>query len=114
MRIFKTRSLAAAACRGGHVRVGDVVAKPARDLRTGEVVTVVDGLLHRIFAVRGLPASRVGAKLVPDYCDDRTPLEEIERVKTARVQQVLARAPGAGRPTKRERRQLDQLFGPAP
>ncbi|WP_221032878.1 RNA-binding S4 domain-containing protein [Actomonas aquatica] len=111
VRIFKTRSLAASACRGGHVRLGDTVVKPARDVRIGEVVTVRDGLLERRFVVKGLPASRVGAKLVPDFCEDRTPPEAIEQVKAARVQQVLARDRGAGRPTKRDRRQLDQLLG---
>lgn len=114
MRIFKTRSLAVAACRGGHVSIGDTVVKPARDLRIGETVTVRDGLLQRVFMVKGLPASRVGAKLVPDFCEDRTPPEEIERVKTQRVQQILARDRGAGRPTKRDRRQLDHLFGLPP
>ncbi len=114
MRIFKTRSLAVAACRGGHVSIGEAVVKPARDLRIGEVVTVRDGLLQRVFAVKGLPASRVGAKLVPDFCEDLTPPEEIERVKANRVQQILARDRGAGRPTKRDRRQLDHLFGLPP
>ncbi len=91
--------------------VGETVVKPARDVRIGETVTVRDGLLQRVFVVRDLPASRVGAKLVPDFCEDRTPPEEIERVKNARVQQILARDRGAGRPTKRDRRQLDELFG---
>lgn len=111
MRIFKTRSIAVSACRRGLVSIGDQVVKPARDVRIGEVVTVRDGLLNRVFHVRGLPVSRVGAKLVPDYCEDRTAPEDIARVKAARVQQLLARERGAGRPTKRDRRQLDDLFG---
>lgn len=113
MRIFKTRSLATAACRSSLVHVGGVVAKPARDVRVGEIVTVRDGLIVRELAVTGLPANRVGARLVAEYCADRTAPEVYEQAKAARVQQVLAREPGAGRPTKRDRRQLDRLFGPS-
>lgn len=112
MRIFKTRNLAAAACRDGRVLIGDATAKPARPVRPGEVLLVRDGLINRVFVVRGLPASRVGARLVPGFCEDRTPPEELERAKAARVQQLLARARGTGRPTKRDRRQLDDLFKP--
>ena len=103
--------MATSACRRGLVSIGELVVKPARDVRIGEVVTVRDGLLNRVFLVRGLPDSRVGARLVPDFCEDRTAPADLERVRAARVQQLLARERGAGRPTKRDRRQRDDLFG---
>lgn len=111
VRVFKTRGLATDACRAGSVEVGGVEAKPAREVRVGEVVTVRQGLIVRTLVVRGIPAARMGAKRVAEFCEDRTPSEEFEKVKTRRVEQLLAREKGLGRPTKRERRALDQLFG---
>jgi len=70
-----------------------------------------DPFFLRTLRVTGIPKSRVGAKLVADYCDDQTPASEFEKAKTQRVQQVLARDKGTGRPTKRDRRLLDKLFG---
>lgn len=111
VRLFRTRSLATDACRAGSVTVNDQPAKPARGVRPGEVVVVRQGLIHRTLRVVGLPPSRVGAARVAAYCEDRTPPEEFERARTQRVQQILARAKGSGRPTKRDRRRLDRLFG---
>ncbi len=111
VRVFKTRSLATDACRAGSVTVNDQPAKPSRDVRAGEVVVVRLGLVRRTLRVRAVPPSRVGARLVATYCDDRTPPEEYERARAQRVQQFLAREKGSGRPTKRDRRHLDRLFG---
>ena len=111
VRLFKTRSLAAAAIRAGAVTINDRPAKPAREVHAGETVVVQQGLVTRTLRVIGAPASRVGAKLVGQYCADLTPPEEFEKLQTARVQQVLARPKGSGRPTKRDRRELDRLFG---
>ena len=111
VRLFKTRSLAADACKAGSVEIGGVAVKPAREVREGETITVKQGLILRTLRVSGIPKSRVGAKLVAEYCDDQTPASEFEKAKAQRVQQVLARDKGAGRPTKRDRRLLDKLFG---
>ncbi len=110
VRIFKTRSLATDACRAGSVDVNAQLAKPARDVRLGEQVTVRQGLVTRTLQVVGMPPSRVGAKRVPEYCTDLTPPTEFEKARTQPVQQLLAREKGSGRPTKRDRRLLDQLF----
>ena len=112
VRIFKTRSLATDACRAGSVEAGGVSAKPARDVHAGEIVRVRQGLVTRTLVVRGVPPGRVGAKRVAEFCEDRTPPEEFEKVRAQRVQQVLAREKGSGRPTKRDRRALDRLFRP--
>ena len=111
VRLFKTRSLATSACRAGSVEINGQPVKPARDVRIGEMVTVRQGLITRTLRVVGVPASRVGAKLVAGFCDDQTPPEEFEKAREHRVQQLLAREKGSGRPTKRDRRSLDQLFG---
>jgi ribosome-associated heat shock protein Hsp15 len=110
VRLFKTRSLASSACRAGSVTVNQLPAKPAREVHPGEIVTVNQGLVVRTLRVVGIPRSRVGAALVPEYCQDLTPPEELARGKEQKVQQFLAREKGSGRPTKRDRRLLDGLF----
>jgi ribosome-associated heat shock protein Hsp15 len=110
VRLFKTRSLATDACRAGSVAVNDQTAKPARDVRAGETVTVKQGLVTRTLRVAGVPRSRVGAKAVASFCLDLTPSEEFEKAKEQRVQHLLAREKGSGRPTKRDRRVLIRLL----
>lgn len=111
VRIFKTRSLACDACRAGSVAVNDLPAKPARDVRPGETIKVQLGLVQRTLKVLDVPRSRVGAKLVANFCNDLTPPEEFEKARQLPVQQLLAREKGSGRPTKRDRRLLDTIFG---
>lgn len=110
VRLFKSRSLATDACRAGSVTVGGQPAKPAREVRLGDEVTVWQGLIQRTLVVRGLPPGRVGARLVRHFCDDRTPPEALARARENRVAHLLAREKGSGRPTKRDRRALDRLF----
>jgi ribosome-associated heat shock protein Hsp15 len=110
VRIFKTRGLATDACREGSIEVNGLPAKPARDVHAGEIVSVRQGLMTRTLVVRAMPAARVGAKKVAEFCEDRTPPEEFEKIRAQRVQQVLARDKGSGRPTKRDRRELDRFF----
>ena len=110
VRLFKTRSLATDACRAGSVTVNGHPAKPAREVHPGEIVVVRLGLIRRTLQVRAVPPSRVGAGLVAVFCEDRTPPEEFARGREQRVQQLLAREQGSGRPTKRDRRLLDRLF----
>ena len=110
VRVFKTRALATDACRAGSVTVNGLVAKPARDVRPGELVAVRQGLFTRTLRVVGVPHSRVGAKLLAGYCTDLTPAEEFAKLRERSVQHVLAREKGSGRPTKRDRRLLDRVF----
>ena len=110
VRVFKSRSLATDACRAGSVSVAGSPAKPARALRLGDEISVKVGLIQRTFVVVGYPPHRVGAKLVPTFCEDRTPPEEIAKARENRLMDWLAREKGSGRPTKRDRRALNQLF----
>lgn len=111
VRIFKTRGLATEACRAGCVQVCGQPVKPSRDVRGGETITVRQGLVTRTLIVLGIPLRRVGPKLVAGFCEDQTPPEEFAKARKEPVQQLLAREKGSGRPTKRERREIDRLFG---
>jgi len=110
VRVFKTRGLAADACRAEKVKFGDQPAKPSRDVRVGDLLSVRQGVVTRTLKVTGIPRSRVGAALVPQYCLELTPPEEFEKARAQPVQDFLAREKGAGRPTKKERRALDSLW----
>lgn len=111
VRVYKTRSLAVSACRQGRVQIEDAVCKPARELKPGETVTVREEGFLRILVVKDFPVSRVGAKLVPEYCEDRSPPKPTREQRMAAGELVLARPRGLGRPTKRDRRKLDDLLG---
>lgn len=110
VRMFRTRALATDACRAGAVEINETPAKPARTVRPGEIIIVRQGLIRRTLKVIGAPRSRVGAKLVPLYCEDLTPPEVFAQAKAQPIQQFLAREKGSGRPTKRDRRLLDHLL----
>jgi ribosome-associated heat shock protein Hsp15 len=111
VRLFKTRSLATTACRAGHVKMNGENVKPAHAVKIGQVFSVRSADLTRTVKVIGLLEKRVGAKLVPDYLEDLTPAAEYLRAAEDRAQpKAPKRAKGAGRPTKKERRQLESLL----
>lgn len=107
VRLFKTRSLAAAACRSGHVRVNGASMKPAYSVRVGDEVRVRSGGVERVVEVVRLVKKRVGAAEAVLCLIDRTPPPPPREVLLA----VPQRDRGTGRPTKRERRELDRLHG---
>ncbi|HKB89665.1 MAG TPA: S4 domain-containing protein [Opitutaceae bacterium] len=110
MRIYKTRGDAAAACRAGVVKINDQPAKPARPVHVGDLVLARQGIIRKTLRVIGSPKSRVGPKLVAQFAEDLTPPEDYAMARAQRVQQILSREPGAGRPTKKDRRAIDRLF----
>jgi ribosome-associated heat shock protein Hsp15 len=109
VRLYKTRTLAAAACRGGHVTIGGAHVKPSRFIRIAEVITARTGDLTRTVKVTALLEQRVGPKLVGNYMEDQTPAAEYLRAEQRRQMDVPTRPKGAGRPTKRDRRQLEKI-----
>lgn len=111
VRVLKTRPEATATCRNDRVEVNGLLAKPGRDVHVGETVTVRIGMVTRTLKVVALPRSRVSAKQLVDYVTDLTPPEEYERAKQARLEHMLARERGKGRPTKKDRREMGELFG---
>lgn len=109
VRVFKTRTLAADAIKGGHVRINGQPCKPAREVRTGDTVAARVGIVMRTVRVIAAPQSRVGAKLVPQFAEDLTPPGEYARRPEKNLLPPMFRPQGTGRPTKRERRATDRL-----
>ncbi|MBO7541857.1 MAG: RNA-binding S4 domain-containing protein [Bacteroidales bacterium] len=109
VRLYKTRSQAAEACRAGKVKLGGVPVKSSHDVKVGEVYEITIEQLHKVVEVKALLGNRVGAKLVPDFMNDLTPAEEYERIQMIRQYNFERRDRGTGRPTKRERRDLDEF-----
>jgi ribosome-associated heat shock protein Hsp15 len=110
VRLFKTRSLATDACNAGKVKVNSGNVKPSKEVKTGEVYHVRIGHLEKVVQVIDTPKSRVGAPLVPQYYTDLTSEEEYQRVKALHTS-FEYREHGEGRPTKRDRRQIEYLKG---
>lgn len=112
VRIFKTRSLAADACKKGRVHIGDRPAKPAQKVMPGDEVHVRKPPVTFSFRVKGLTNNRVGAKLVEEYLQNITAPAEYEVLELHRASQKMGRAKGTGRPTKKERRDMEEFFSP--
>ena len=110
VRVFKTRAQATEACRGNKVTIDGQHARPAREVRSGQLVAVNLGGWTRSLRVLATLERRVGPALVAQYAEDLTPPEERARAREHSVQQLLARPAGDGRPTKRERRDWEQIF----
>jgi ribosome-associated heat shock protein Hsp15 len=108
VRIYKTRGLATDACRRGHVLVNGMIAKPSKEIKESDHVTVRKLPLKYSFIVTQAVEKRVPAKLVPSCLEDITSLEELEKLKV-KEDFFIRRDPGTGRPTKKERRLLDDL-----
>ncbi len=109
VRVFKTRTQATEACRAGKVRVNDKIAKPSHEAKPGETITISIAPVNKTVHVLDLPVSRLAAKLVPGYMQDLTPAEECEKLKMMRSVSFEHRLRGLGRPTKRERREIEHL-----
>jgi len=108
VRVYKTRALAAEACRLGRVSVDGREAKAAAAVRPGQVIEARQGLVVRRLVVLGLPRGRQGASKVVDFARDETPPEAMEAARQQRVQHILAG--GGARPTKRDRRAREELW----
>jgi len=108
VRIYKTRSIATDACKRGHILVNGLTAKPSKEIREGDQVTVRKLPVLYNFAVKQLTEKRLPAKLVPDYFDDQTSVEEMNKLKIKETF-FIQHDRGTGRPTKKDRRQIDDL-----
>jgi ribosome-associated heat shock protein Hsp15 len=114
VRLYRSRSLATAACNAGHVKIAGQNVKPSREVHIGETICAVCGHLHRTVRVTALLDRRVGAKLVASYLEDQTPPQEYERARQEAAESAIRFPPGLGRPTKKLRRQLQRIFDPPP
>ena len=112
-RIYKTRSVAADACKNGRVTVGGANAKPSRMIKVGDTVSVRKSPVTYSFKVLQAIEQRVGAKLVPQVYENVTPADQYELLEMTRISGFVDRARGTGRSTKKERRSLDAFIGPS-
>ena len=110
IRVFKTRSEAADACKSGKVKVNQAEAKPSRDVKENDLITVRKGSVFFTYRVIVPIDKRVGAALVPQYAEDLTPEQEREKLNAPFETIFMRRDRGTGRPTKKERRTLDRLL----
>mgnify|MGYP001258072326 CR=1 FL=1 len=109
IRIFKTRSLATEACKAGRVKLNGQNVKPSYVVKVGETYTIQKGIERKVILVTGLLERRVDAKTAVQYYEDHTPVEETYGFKSVFHAPVLKRDRGTGRPTKRDRREIDDL-----
>lgn len=111
-RIFKTRSIAADACKNGRVTIKGINVKPSHTIKAGEVVSVKKPPITYSFEVLQTIEKRVGAKLVPEVYKNVTNAKQYELLEMSRISGFVDRARGTGRPTKKDRRQLDAFVDP--
>jgi len=112
VRLFKTRSLAAEACKKGKIIIQNVQVKPSRNVKVGDVVCVRKNPVLFSFKVLALSENRMNAKLVPGFMENVTTSDQLELLELARIAAQTGRDRGTGRPTKKERRELDEYTEP--
>lgn len=111
MRLYKTRSMAAEACKKGHIQIQGVAVKPSRTIRIGDEIQVRRHPIWATYRVLALTENRLGAKLVPEFMLDITPPDQLELLELSKIAAQMGRARGTGRPTKKERRELEAFLG---
>ena len=112
VRLYKTRSLATEACKKGKVLIQNVAVKPSRTVKVGEIVQVRQNPVIYSFKVIALAQNRMNAKLVPGFMENVTTPDQLELIELAKIAAQSGRARGTGRPTKKERRELDEYVEP--
>jgi ribosome-associated heat shock protein Hsp15 len=113
VRLFKTRTLAAEACKKGKVVIQNVQVKPSRNVKVGEVVCIKRNPILFSFKVLALSENRMNAKLVVGFMENVTTSDQLELIELAKLAGQTGRDRGTGRPTKKERRELDDFTEPA-
>ena len=108
VRLFKTRTMAADACKGGKVKVEGISVKSSKEVKCGDIIFVQCGIVNKKIKVLDLSVNRMSAKLVISYYEDLTPVEEYEKEKLIQAAKALDRPFGLGRPTKKDRRDIDK------
>lgn len=111
-RIFKTRTIASEACKKGRIMIGGVPVKSSRTIKAGDVIQVRKPPVTYSFKVLALTDKRMGAKLVPQFLENVTTPDQYEILELNRISGFVNRAKGTGRPTKKDRRELEQFVDP--
>jgi ribosome-associated heat shock protein Hsp15 len=110
VRIYKTRSIATEECRKGRISISGITVKPSRDVRVGDILELKKAPVTYKFKVLQLAEKRMSAKLVPDFVEDLTPKEQFDLLEMQKYMQWNGRERGAGRPTKKDRRDIDDFM----
>ena len=110
IRVYKTRTDATDACKGGKVRINGLDVKPSKDVKVGDVLTIRKGAVTYTYKALELIDKRQGAQLVPRYAENQTPQVELDKLRAPVETFFLKRDRGAGRPTKKDRRQMEDLW----
>ena len=109
IRAFKTRSIASEACKTGRVKIDGKPVKPSREIKVGDIIEFKAGIMNKIIEVKEVIKNRLKASFAQEKYIDRTPAEELERLEMIRQMKTEHRERGSGRPTKKERRDLEKM-----
>jgi len=112
VRLFKTRTLAAEACKKGKVTIQSIQVKPSRNVKLGDVVCIKRNPILFSFKVLGLSENRMNAKLVSGFMENVTTADQLEQIELSKLAGQTGRDRGTGRPTKKDRRELDDFTEP--
>jgi ribosome-associated heat shock protein Hsp15 len=110
VRIYKTRTIATEECRKGRISIGGITVKPSRDVRVGDILELKKAPITYKFKVLQLAEKRMSAKLVPEFVEDLTPKEQFDMLEMQKLMQWNGRDKGTGRPTKKDRRDIDDFM----
>lgn len=109
IRYFKTRTIATTACKKGHVRINKEIVKPSREVYPQDLIELRKDQINYQLVVNDIPENRIGAKLVDIYRTDKTPKEQFEAQELLKLSKDYYRKKGVGRPTKKDRRDMDNF-----
>jgi ribosome-associated heat shock protein Hsp15 len=109
VRLYKSRSLATDACNNGRISIQGIRVKPSRSLKVGDILEIKTPPITRTYTVKGLLAQRLSATLVKDFIEDNTAPDQLQILEDSRWQKTVYRDPGEGRPTKKDRRDIEEL-----
>ena len=112
VRLYKTRSLATEACKKGRILIQQVAVKPSRVVKTGDIIQIKHPPVVYSFKVLALAHNRMSARLVPEFMENVTTADQLELIELGKLAAKTARERGTGRPTKKERRDMDDFFEP--
>ena len=110
VRLFKTRSLSGQQVRANRVIMDEIPVKPSREVKSGDIIRIKRHGFDQEFEIISIPKSRVGAKLVQEFIKNVTPQEEVDKEHLLRLARTITRQKGSGRPTKKDRRDMEDFF----
>lgn len=109
LRLYKSRSMASNACKKGHIRLNDKILKPSRDILTQDIISVRKNKINYRIKILDIPKSRVGAKIIDIYRQDLTEGDAHKNIEKQNLAKTTQRSKGLGRPTKKDRREIDEF-----